>query len=269
MSTEYITKTCTKCNQTFPATLEYFPKRKESPDGLRAQCRACYKAYKSAYHYANHERELNRSRIRYHKKLPQDIETHKKWREENREYLLKQAKQYYAEHREESNARRKDLYYKNREAESEKRKLDRKENPEKYKVYRKTDQERHKERISTYAKEYREAHKAQIYEVIKQWKANNRERVRIYSRNREAKLKGAEGDYTYKDIERMAEEQDYCCYYCGEANMKLTTDHKIPISRGGSNRPENLCLACGYCNSSKGAKTEEEFWEYLRKQKGS
>lgn len=38
-----------------------------------------------------------------------------------------------------------------------------------------------------------------------------------------------------------------------------TTDHKIPRSRGGTDALDNLALACLSCNSSKGARTDEEF----------
>lgn len=36
-------------------------------------------------------------------------------------------------------------------------------------------------------------------------------------------------------------------------------DHRIPEARGGSNRLENLLLACERCNNEKGGLTEEEF----------
>jgi 5-methylcytosine-specific restriction endonuclease McrA len=47
------------------------------------------------------------------------------------------------------------------------------------------------------------------------------------------------------------------CFYCG-APAK-TRDHKLPRSRGGTDAPENLVLACKSCNSSKGRLTAEEF----------
>lgn len=34
-------KKCSKCGKEFPATLEYFPKDKSSPSGLRADCKSC------------------------------------------------------------------------------------------------------------------------------------------------------------------------------------------------------------------------------------
>ena len=47
---------------------------------------------------------------------------------------------------------------------------------------------------------------------------------------------------------------DYCCVYCGnEAN---TVDHIIPITKGGTDHPENLVAACGKCNYAFGNKTK-------------
>jgi 5-methylcytosine-specific restriction endonuclease McrA len=36
-------------------------------------------------------------------------------------------------------------------------------------------------------------------------------------------------------------------------------DHKQPVSRGGSNWPENLAVTCPTCNLRKSDKTEAEF----------
>lgn len=47
------------------------------------------------------------------------------------------------------------------------------------------------------------------------------------------------------------------CTYCPGAATEI--DHIWPISRGGSNDPENLTPACGTCNRSKGSKTLAEW----------
>ena len=36
-------------------------------------------------------------------------------------------------------------------------------------------------------------------------------------------------------------------------------DHMVPVARGGTNWPSNLCCACGVCNQAKRTKTAEEF----------
>lgn len=52
------------------------------------------------------------------------------------------------------------------------------------------------------------------------------------------------------------------CEYCGgfcERNFHF--DHRLPVSRGGINHPDNLCIACPTCNFSKGSMTDAEFME--------
>jgi 5-methylcytosine-specific restriction endonuclease McrA len=42
----------------------------------------------------------------------------------------------------------------------------------------------------------------------------------------------------------------YRCVYCG-STLKLSLDHVIPQSKGGSHDPSNLVTACKSCNCSK------------------
>ena len=54
------------------------------------------------------------------------------------------------------------------------------------------------------------------------------------------------------------------CVYCNKA-LELnegTLEHKQPVSRNGTNKRENLAIACVSCNCTKGNKTEKEFLEY-------
>lgn len=46
------------------------------------------------------------------------------------------------------------------------------------------------------------------------------------------------------------------CFYCRRlfAYGELTLDHLIPQVRGGSDRTDNLLLACAPCNTRKGSK---------------
>lgn len=42
-------------------------------------------------------------------------------------------------------------------------------------------------------------------------------------------------------------------------SRRLTLDHLVPKSKGGTNRLTNLGLACATCNSRKGSMSEQEF----------
>lgn len=57
----------------------------------------------------------------------------------------------------------------------------------------------------------------------------------------------------------VLERDGWRCVYCGVAGVPLELDHVIPKSRGGEHSLENLVAACKPCNSSKGAKTVEEW----------
>lgn len=80
--------------------------------------------------------------------------------------------------------------------------------------------------------------------------------------NRRARELEAEGSFTGDDVAAMFKGQGGRCWYC-QANLKKTgyhVDHYIPLSKGGSNDPSNLRLACPTCNLRKSAKMPNE-WE--------
>ena len=70
----------------------------------------------------------------------------------------------------------------------------------------------------------------------------------------------------YEVREYILEKFGRKCTYCGKENIPLEIEHIIPKSRGGSNKVDNLCLACRECNVAKGSQTAEEFG-YLNIQK--
>jgi 5-methylcytosine-specific restriction endonuclease McrA len=53
---------------------------------------------------------------------------------------------------------------------------------------------------------------------------------------------------------------DYTCQYCGKRgpSSKLSVDHVLPRSRGGSTSWENCVLACVRCNARKANHTPQE-----------
>ncbi len=63
----------------------------------------------------------------------------------------------------------------------------------------------------------------------------------------------------YEIREYLLEKFKRKCCYCGKQNIPLEIEHIIPKSRGGTNRVDNLCIACHSCNQKKGDKTADEF----------
>mgnify|MGYP001355667372 FL=1 len=60
-------------------------------------------------------------------------------------------------------------------------------------------------------------------------------------------------------VRDVAARQGGVCTYCGTSDGPFDLDHIYPVSRGGSNEPSNLTLACASCNRSKGARTLREW----------
>ncbi len=121
---------------------------------------------------------------------------------------------------------------------------------------------------------YYASHKAEIDRVAQQWRAANRDHIRARQRAyaqlhphyqhaswslRNARLRNAPGRHTATDVKAMEALQAGLCAYCRQPYGRYHIDHKQPVSRGGSNGPENLCLACARCNHRKCNKTEAEF----------
>lgn len=56
------------------------------------------------------------------------------------------------------------------------------------------------------------------------------------------------------------------CGYCGREMRfnEMTIDHIYPLSRGGTNTPENLAACCASCNNRKGNALPEEIGMFVR-----
>jgi hypothetical protein len=51
--------------------------------------------------------------------------------------------------------------------------------------------------------------------------------------------------------EKTIERDGFVCTYCGTTEGAFEIDHIHPVSRGGENDLDNLCVACAPCNRSK------------------
>lgn len=89
------------------------------------------------------------------------------------------------------------------------------------------------------------------------WRRKNKDKVNYYSRLRKARRRGAGGKYTLIEWESLKKSFQYTCPSCGknEPEIKLTVDHIVPISKGGSNSISNIQPLCSKCNNLKGTKT--------------
>jgi 5-methylcytosine-specific restriction endonuclease McrA len=95
----------------------------------------------------------------------------------------------------------------------------------------------------------------------KRYRTFNYNRILVRNRNRHALKKAAVGTHTEQDIQKQYERQKGRCYYCHAKITKYHVDHVVPLTRGGSNDPSNLVIACPTCNISKHNKLLHE-WVY-------
>ena len=90
------------------------------------------------------------------------------------------------------------------------------------------------------------------------WHAAHPEVRKISSERYRARKAAAVGSFTTKEWLALVAGFDGRCAYCGE-KASLQADHRIPLSRGGTNFISNILPACRSCNCRKARTTEREF----------
>lgn len=213
-------KKCSKCLEEKDPMEGFGPNR---ATGKRlAACRSCVVLRSKAWKEAHPER--------YKACL-------KKWREENAEKVKQDNKEYHIANRDKINQRSAEWYRANLGRAKESRVIWRKANPEK---------------CSEMSAKWREAHPEARKVTASRWQKRNPESYRAALARRKA-LKLAYGGihHTAADVALCTTAQDSCCFYCGFPMGRPTTDHVMPLSRGGGNGPDNIVVSCPACNFSK------------------
>lgn len=194
-------------------------------------------------------------RKRYHENPEAGRARAKKWFAENREKALESSRRYRLENPEKRRAVEKRW----REA-----------NPEKVKEMEKRARRKaaleHPERLEAARRKWLEnpENKKARAATIAAWRKANPEKSRAITRNRRAKAKNSPEQHTAADIIRIGEAQGWKCHWCGKpTKKKYDVDHIVPLSKGGSNGPRNLAIACVACNRTKNAKHPIEFAQSL------
>ena len=111
-----------------------------------------------------------------------------------------------------------------------------------------------------------EANPGRAAEWRKNYRQENRQKIYAWIRDRRAKKALAPGKHTADDINAIGTRQKWKCAWCGAGcKRSYHVDHIMPLAKGGSNWPENLCIACPTCNMKKKAKLPHEFAQTMGK----
>lgn len=158
-------------------------------------------------------------------------EVHNIWTEKNRDYVNEKSRQWTANNIEKKRQTALNWYRRNQ-----------KENNRK-------------------SRERAQANKELYAQRKKAWQKANPEKVRAQTeRRRIRKLENLEYFISDKELIKLYRSP---CIYCG-STKRITLDHIIPISRGGTHGIGNIAAACISCNSSKRDKTITE-WRKLKR----
>lgn len=253
-------KICSQCLIEKPATTEYFTRTSSTQDGLHTKCKTCKAEQDRLYREGNQQKLAQSQKEHYERNKGRILERGKIYREQNKDKKAERDRRYYL-------ANKNDLVAKNRayrqakrrEIAAQKRRY-REANKDKIAERDRAYRRRNKERIEDYQRDWRERNKERVARYSRNWSARNKSAKSAARARRRALLYNAEGYHTAGDIQRQYGIQKGRCYYC---KVKLFSayhiDHLVPLSRGGTNWPDNIVIACPSCNCKKNNKLPHEW----------
>lgn len=104
-----------------------------------------------------------------------------------------------------------------------------------------------------YRRQYKNEYRKNNKEKIAQYRKDNPDKHRAYKSNRRTRQTKAGGSFTEKEWLKLCDKYHHKCLCC-DKRRKLTADHVIPVSKGGTSDIDNIQPLCGPCNSKKNNK---------------
>lgn len=191
-------KHCSKCNQDLPATVEYFPARADSKDGLRGCCRECTHERRVQYYSKHREEAIAYSRTWEQGHREQARESKLRWARENRDLINQRHKEQRKEHPEQYREYSRKWSAANPEKVTEKRRRWESANREKVRENVRRSYRKHREARLQQDKVYRGANPDKIKEQWRSWYTANAEHVRERARIRGKSPEGQESRRSYR-----------------------------------------------------------------------
>lgn len=166
-------------------------------------------------------KERNRDRVR---------ETDRAWAKRNPEKTKAARDRYRARHAEEIRRRDRERYWSNRDA------------------------------LLAYQRQWRKKiGRRRINQYMRKWRTTNPESYRAHKTRDHQRRRAAGPLFTTKEWRDLVAKYDYTCLCCGrrEPDIRLSADHVIPVTKGGSNEIGNIQPLCKSCNSKKRTRTTD------------
>jgi hypothetical protein len=241
------TKRCPRCKQELPATPDCFGRNKRCQDGLGLYCRPCKKS-QNREHRVRHGLPVRTQRRKDGLKQCAKCE---RWLPATAEFFHKGQG---------GDNLRPDC----KDCSCAGARLWRSNNTDRARESSRAWSSNNRPKIALSVRKWRKNHPEQHRKINDQWLRDNPDKARAISRRRGAMRKARKlnttGDYTSEDIRKLLDQQKGRCWYCGvDISGYYEVEHRIPLSRGGTNELNNICLSCRHCNRSKGSQLPHEW----------
>lgn len=248
-----VQKACTKCGDI--KSLSEFHRNATKASGHVSHCKACVRSGTAAYNAANKEKIRARDKAYYRANRDEKVCYQREYHAANRDAQNAASRAHYAANRDKAIAYSKARYKANREAEME---------------YRRAHYAANRESAIARQRAYYRANRDEILDKKKayrkdRWANDPRHRALYYAANirRRRLLEGAAQEpYTREGI---FERDNWVCQLCGERidpaiqwpqQRSASIDHRVPLSLGGDDTPENVQAAHLSCNVGKGDRVD-------------
>jgi 5-methylcytosine-specific restriction endonuclease McrA len=234
------TKSCSKCGEAKP--ISEFQKSitgRPGKDGYESRCRNCKNKQKRQWYQENRDKALEWAR--QYGQTEKGREVQRRTYIKNREKRLEWKRRYDNENRQMLIQKSQTAYW---------------SNPEKMRGKVREWSKQNREKIKIRQRRYRDENREAVRARQRRFYENNPDKTHEYNNRRRAIRRGNGGKYTIQQWEALCEFYGNVCLCCGiHANDtpegKLSPDHVVPLSRGGSNDISNIQPLCYKCNLQK------------------